>query len=330
MFGRSKYRNMVIPVVSIMVIMLMSFLAGCGATTPKTDFPTKDISFIVPMSPGGGYDTYSRLLAQYMPKYLPKQVNIIVKNVTGGDNKVGIGEINRSKPDGYTLGIFSIPGNVVNQLLGADYDLNKMTWLGNITDTNYAGGLSQKSKFKNLKDMQNAPEVKVGLAGTASTTCVLAFQEMGIKAKYINHNGSTDAIMAAVRGDVDYVQFPYSTMKKFIVDSKELNPMVVYAPERIKGAADIPTIKELGYEKLLDVVQLQYLVGGPPGIPADVAKILRDAFQKTMKDPEFLKKMEDAGQVAHPSDDKGAAKIITDNLEMFSKSKDLLEQVLAK
>lgn len=338
MFKRKHYKKLVL-VSSLIAILLVSLLSGCGTTTtptattqtpaaPVVDYPTKDITFVVPVSPGGGYDTYSRLLAQYMPKYLPKQVNMIIKNVTGGEWNIGIGEINRAKPDGYTMGIFNIPGNVVNQIMGAEYDLNKMTWLGSITDTTYVGALSPKSKYKSIKDMQaSKEEVKVGVVGLSSTAglgSLIAFQEMGIKAKYISHTGSSEAVLAAIRGDVDYVQYPYPTLKKFIVDSKQLDPVVVFYTSKHKDLPNVPIIKEVGYESLLNVVQANYQVAATPGVSPEIAKILREAFQKAVKDPEFMKKMDDAGQPAHPSTDVEAAKNIENSIKTFTKYKDLI------
>ncbi len=335
MVYKIRWSKGVTAVVAVLTLALL-LLAGCGSqgtgsgtNSPATDFPNKDITFIVPVSPGGGFDTYSRLLVQYLPKYLPKQVNVIVKNVPGGEWNIGIGEINRAKPDGYTIGIFNVPGNAVNQIMGADYDLTKMTWIGRITDTVYVGALSPKSKFKSIQDMQKASDVKVGVVGLSSTAglgSLIAFQEMGIKAKYITHPGSTEAIMAAIRGDVDYVQYPYPSLKKFIVDSKQLNPVVVFAPERYADLPDVPTIKEAGYEPLLNAVKMDYLVGGTPGIPADVAKILQQAFQKAVADPEFKDKMQKAGSPVHPASTDEAAKIMQDSLTTFAKYKDLVAQ----
>lgn len=330
--------------VALLLVFILLLAAGCGSSAANkdnagqdaagaarktVDFPTKDITFIVPVSPGGGYDTYSRILAQYMPKYLPKQVNIIVKNMPGGEWNIGIGELIRAKPDGYTIGIFNIPGNVVNQIMGASYDLNKMTWIGRVTDTVYVGALSPKSKYKSLEDMKKADEVKVGVVGLSSTAglgSLIALQEMGIKAKYVTHPGSSEAVMAAIRGDVDYVQYPYPTLKKFIVDSQQLNPIIIFYPKRHKDLANVPTIKEEGYSQLLDVVKADYLVGGTPGIPPEIAKILRDAFQQTMKDPEVIKKMDEFGQPARPASDEEAARIIADSLKIFEKYKDLVAQ----
>ena len=336
---KGKYHQKSILVISLLTILLLATLSGCGttatsntSTTPEVNYPTKDITFIVPVSPGGGYDTYSRLLAQYMPKYLPKQVNMIVKNVPGGEWNIGISEINRAKPDGYTMGIFNIPGNVVNQIMGSDYDLNKMTWIGAITDTTYVGALSPKSKYKSIKDMQaSTEEVKVGVVGLSSTAglgSLIAFQEMGIKGKFVTHKGSSEAVMAAVRGDVDYVQYPYPTLKKFIVDSQQLDPIVVYYPIKHKDLPNVPIIKEVGYESLLEVVHANYQVAATPGLSPEIAKILRDAFQKAVKDPDFMKKMEDAGQPVNSSTDVESAKNIENSIKTFTKYKDLITDAM--
>ena len=78
---------------------------------------------------------------------------------------------------------------------------------------------------------------------------------------------------------------------------------------------------------MVDVAKLTYLIGGTPGIPPEIAQILRDAFQKTLKDPEFVKKMEEAGggQPLDPANDQEAAKQIQDSLKTFVKYKDLVE-----
>lgn len=328
--------------ISLVLLLGVLPLTGCGqgSTSSKQEkgnkqnssgYPAKDITFIVPVSAGGSFDAYSRLLVPYMQKYLPNKVNIIVKNVPGGDWNIGINEINRANPDGYTIGIFNLPGNVVNQLTGAEYDLTKMTWIGRLNEAVYVGALSPKSKLKSLEDMKKAGEVKVGvvsLKSTAGLGALITLKEMGINGKFVTHKGSSEATLSGVRGDVDYVQFPYQDVKKFAVDSKDLIPVVVFNAERLKAFPNVPTIRELGYENLLGIVKLSYVVGGPPGMPEDVAKMLRDAFNQAVKDPEFIQKMEKAGDAAVVTGShEEAAELVSKSLNNFAKYKDLvLEQ----
>lgn len=339
--GRSSRNTLLALLMSILLIS--SLLTGCSGTpsdsakqssdtssAKQSSFPEKDITFVVPVTPGGGFDTYSRILAQFWPKHLPNKVNVIVKNVSGGEWNIGIGEINRAKPDGYTVGIFNVPGNVINQIMGTDYDLTKMTWIGKISNVVYIGAASPKSGIKTFDDLvKSKKKLKVGVVGLSSSAglgSLLAFEQLGLKADYITHPGSSEALMAAVRGDVDYVQYPYPTMKKFVVDSNDLIPIVTFDSERYGELKDVPSIAEKGYPKMLDVVKMDYLVGGTPGIPDDVAKILRDSFQETMKDPEFVAAMEKAKQPVIAGTAEDAANSIKSGLETFAKYKDLVAE----
>lgn len=294
----------------------------------KVDFPNKEITYIVPVTPGGGFDTMSRVLAPFLQKYLPNNPNIVVKNVSGGEWMIGINEIYNAKPDGYTIGIFNLPGNVVNQLLGlAKYDLTKVTWIGSITEVPYVAAASKQSGFKTLDDLKKAPEVKVAsvsLSSSAGLGSLIAAQTMGFKPKFISHPGSSEAVLSTLRGDADYAQYPYGTMKKYVVDSKDLTPLWIYDKQRASTLPDVPTVVELGYPGLLDTVSIYYLVGTTPGVPPEIVQILRDAFDKAMADPECVKKLEAAGEEVRPAKAADVEKIVKNSLDQYVKYKDVI------
>lgn len=294
----------------------------------KTNFPSKPITFIVPVSPGGGYDTFTRLLVPYLQKYLPGNPNIIVKNAPGGEWNVGIKKMYRSKPDGHTIAILNLPANAVNQVMGeSGFDLRKITWIGNISEVTYVTCLSPSSKYKTLQDLQKAPEVTsgvVGLASTAGLGTIIAAQRMGVKMKPLPHDGSTEAILSAMRGDVDWVQFPISTLKKSIVDAQDLIPVWVYSKKRLAILPTVPTVEELGYGDLVDIVTMYRSVGAPPNVPGDVAQILYDAFWKAVNDPEFQKRMMDANEPALPMNPEETAQMVKRAIEQVEKYKELI------
>ena len=98
-----------------------------------SNFPFKPIRFIIPYAPGGGFDVYVRMIAPVMEQFLPKKVSIIPLNVSGGGGARGVIQLYRARPDGYTLGIFNIPGVfILQQQQGGEsaYDLAKFTWIG--------------------------------------------------------------------------------------------------------------------------------------------------------------------------------------------------------
>ena len=149
---------------------------------------------------------------------------------------------------------------------------------------------------------------------------------MKIKGKYVTHPGSNDAMLAGVRGDVDWVQSTTSDLRKLAIDSNDLTPVVVYATDRLKDLPNVPTIGELGYPELADYIKVNYLVGGTPGIPMDVLKILQDAFQKTVKDPDFIKAMETSGDKLNPGTAEDSKKVMDEALKGYAKYKDLILQ----
>ena len=126
-------KKMYPPIIRLKVFILCVCLLGVivfavGPAAAESHFPSKAITFVVPVSPGGGFDTATRMIVPYLKKYLPGQPNVIVKNAPGGEWNIGIGKIYRAKPDGHTIGILNLPGNAVNQVLGtAKFDLRKIT-----------------------------------------------------------------------------------------------------------------------------------------------------------------------------------------------------------
>ncbi len=304
-----------------------------AATVPA--FPTKDVTFIIPVSPGGGFDTNARILAPYLKKYLPNQPNVVPKNVPGGEWRLGIMEMYKAAPDGHTISIFNMPGNVMGQVTNnAEYDLNKVAWIGRITDTIYVTALSPKSKYRTLDDLRKGPAPKVGVVGLTSGSAVaeiLTAAAMNYEIKLINYDGSTDSILSAIRGDVDMVIYPFPTLQKFVVNSTDLIPFVVYSKERLKELPDTPTIGEMGNPDLLSVVALDYMVGATPGTPEPIMKIWRDAFDKAVKDPEFLKLMNEQLKRAPVSlNAEQTTALVKDQLTLYAKYKDLIEKYMPK
>src|SRR5689334_20931056 len=97
-----------------------------------TAFPAKNIQFVIPYAAGGGFDSYVRFISPVVERYLPNRVSIVPINITAGSGSRGISQLYRSKPDGYTIGIFDVPGMVIQQAVQGNnaYDLSKFAWVG--------------------------------------------------------------------------------------------------------------------------------------------------------------------------------------------------------
>src|SRR6202140_1099979 len=104
--------------------------AVASALAADADFPGRNIDFIIPKAPGGGFDNLVRVIAPSLEKSLPHKVSVVPDNVPAGGGGKGIGQLYRSKPDGHTIGLIDIPGSFILQQRqgGGAFDLNKITW----------------------------------------------------------------------------------------------------------------------------------------------------------------------------------------------------------
>lgn len=308
MFNRyvlaSRGRSRVFKVIMALVVMLGLFgivLAACArqpsqpgappaqSTKPSEQFPNQPITFIVPYTVGGGYDTAARALAPAISAALPNKVPVVVKNVTGGGGVVGVNTLYSSSPDGYTIGVMS-SGVAIPQLIGkAQYDLNKFNWLGVMMTDYYITAVSPKSPYRSLQDLRKADRVLAGMTGYTTIDGIGALvqgEKMGYKVKPVMHNGSQEAVTAALRGDVDLVTYPFNVLLE-LCKKGDLIPLWVSTPERSPELPNVPTLRELGYPEVADFLVLRRLVAAPPGVDAERLKILREAFAAALEDKEY-------------------------------------------
>src|ERR1700680_636198 len=149
------------------VIMLF---ASPSFAADSTLFKDKNIAYIVATGPGGGYDTYGRLISRYLQKYLPGS-RVLVRNVPGAGHIVGANTIYAAKPDGLTIGMFNT-GLIYDQLIkrqGVLFDLAKFSWIGKAADDTRVLMVSTTSPFKTFDDILKAKEpIKFAAAGVGS------------------------------------------------------------------------------------------------------------------------------------------------------------------
>jgi tripartite-type tricarboxylate transporter receptor subunit TctC len=170
-------------------------------------FKGKTLTYIVSTAPGGGYDTYARLIAGAMEKYLPVD-NIVVKNVPGAGHIIGANQIYAAKPDGLTIGTFNT-GLVYAQLLerqGVKFDLAKMTYIGKAASDPRVMIMSTKSEIASFDDLKAAKDqVKFASAGPGSASyneTKMLVNVLGLKVKQITGYDGQEGEMAMMRGEV--------------------------------------------------------------------------------------------------------------------------------
>ena len=282
-----------------------SALAQSGADF----FKGKTVTYIVTTSPGGGYDTYGRLIAEYMQRHLPEST-FVVKNIPGAGHMIGTNTIYGSKPDGLTIGTFNT-GLIYTQLIGQDavrFDLAKMSWIGKAATEPRVIVIAQQSPIRTYQDLAEQKQaVNFAAAGIGSASyveTVMLTNVLNLPIRLLTgYNGNEDQL-AMRRNEIVGTLSARSTWDPFVN-----NGFGRYIAQIGGTHKDVPQLASLvtdpDAKTLIALIQSQgdvsRLTAGPPGIPDDRLQALRAAYRKAMEDKELLAKMEKLGLPVDPA-----------------------------
>jgi tripartite-type tricarboxylate transporter receptor subunit TctC len=282
------------------IIFGLAFLFSAPANAANADmFRGKTITYIVATTPGGGYDTYGRLVARYLQKYLPGS-RILVRNVPGAGNIIGANTIYAARPDGLTIGIFNT-GLIYDQLIhrdGVNFDLTKFSWIGKAATEARGLLISNKSGFKTFDDMLKAKgPIKFAASGIGAAsyneTRILA-DAVHLDVKIVNGFTGNEGEMSMLRGEVAAEVGTVDAFEPFISGGHGFLALALSGrPEDLPGVPRVSNyVKDDRGKRLLSVVEalseLGRFTAGPPGIPANVLAAERVAYIAVMQDKDFL------------------------------------------
>jgi tripartite-type tricarboxylate transporter receptor subunit TctC len=298
---------------AICFAMLLSFAMPFDGRAQEPFYQGKTVTIIVGTGAGDLYDLYARSIALFMGKYLPGNPNIVVQNMPGAGHMIAANYLYTvAKPDGLTLGAINA-GLYFEQLVGraeVKFDWPKFTWVGNATKSPQVLYMRADSPFKTIEDVRSAKEPpKCGTTGTGNMGYLVPkLLEETVAAKFnviSGYKGGNEIDLAVERGEIQcrslsteayFSREPFHTWRKNGF-SREL---IQGGKTRIEKLANVPTIFEL-MDKYKTPELGRRLAGtllasgdfhrpylAPPKIRPELVKMLREAFTKTMKDPEFL------------------------------------------
>jgi tripartite-type tricarboxylate transporter receptor subunit TctC len=304
-------RTKVFFLVALLVISL-AVTGGASKDAFSADFfKGKTIKFIVGASPGGGYDTYTRLVARYIGKYVPGNPATLVSNMPGGGMLIAANYINkRAKADGLTIGLFN-NALIVQKGLGdpkIKIDFRKMGWVGApsvgmpvcmimaftglksledilkyekrlIAGATRAGSTGHDLPMILNKTLGTNIEVVTGYGGTATTRIALQSRELNIFCSQWESMRVTARAMLDAPGDDKLV--PFITHSKF--PDPELKGLPLFR-DVIKGKKNLAI-----YNAWVSQMEFQRPYSLPPGTPKDRIGMLRKALKAALQDPKLLK-----------------------------------------
>jgi tripartite-type tricarboxylate transporter receptor subunit TctC len=293
------------------LLPLLLLTSTAWAQTPF--YQGKTITVLAAASAGSVYDLYARMMAQHMGKHIPGNPSFIVQNMTGAGSIIGANYLyNVTKSDGLTIGAV-LPSIYFNQLLKQKevrYDWAKFGWIGSSDKSDHLLYMRADLPYKTLGDVRKAKEPpKCGSlgAGTSGSFLPLLLETtLGTKFNIVaGYQGGGEVDLAVERGELHcrtltiqayHSREPYHTWRK-----KNFTRILMQTGQtRDARLVDVPTLRELMDEfktppserRLVPLVMASSDFGrpiiAPPGVPQERLKILREAFLKTMKDPELL------------------------------------------
>lgn len=315
---------------SISILMSAPAAAQQGADFYKG----KAVTMVVSNAAGGGNDLFGRLVAEFMEKKLG--ATTVVRNMPGAGGLIGCSYIYASKPDGLTIGTFSVAliYYQLTETAGTRYDLSKMSWIGKASSDSRVVVLSKKHAGKSFEEIRNSPvplKMAAGGVGSANYTDMAVIAKVaGLNVQIITGYSGNTAELAMRRGEIDGGVASLGSAKPF-VDAGYGRFLLTVSTKK----GEIPRLADYVNTPLAE--RMTALIGsmnemlrvfaGPPNVPEDRLAALRSAFKATVQDPDYIARLKKAQQPHDPEFGEAVSVLISDALKQPPEAIALLKQI---
>ena len=331
------------------LVLGFGLLFGGSMSTVKAEdvaafYAGKQITFIAPTSAGGGFDLYSRLFAESVRKFIPGQPLIIVQNMPGAGGLRSAGYMfNIAPKDGTVIGmpLASVPLSEALEPDTAKYHSAKFSWIGTITPETDVLGVWSNTGIASLDDARRK-ELTIGATGKLGPLALNVYLSnalLGTKFKIVlGYPSGNEVNLAMENGEVQGRTNQWTSWKsqrpEWVKDNRVNFLLQIGPPE-----AELPQVpvfldlvKTPRQEAMVRLLQSNQLLGrsifAPPGIPSDRLAALRDAFDKTVHDPAFIARVNDAGLYVKPLAGAALEQEILRTMENIGEAARDIEQAL--
>ena len=288
------------PLAALAVLSLLLVAQAAVAQSAEAFYRNRHVDLIVATTPGGGVDLIARIFARAMPRYLPGNPSITVKNMPGGGGIEAANFLyNLAPKDGSVFGMV-LQGVAFLPLFGekqARYDATKFTWVGNANSETGIFYVWHSSPVHGVEDLK-AREVPAAATDGGSATAFnyrVLNTLVGTRIKTITgYPGSNESFIALERGEVEGFFSVWSTLKgrANLMRDHLVRPIVQVAMEPNRELPDVPAagslVKSEADHQALELAVAPTVLSrpfvAPPGVPADRARALQAAFVAAAKD----------------------------------------------
>jgi len=335
----------------LVLLTMLPVLAALGVVRPaaaQSFFEGKTVRVIVGLAPGGGFDTYARVVARHIGKHVPGNPTFIVENMTGAGSLIAANHIFKvAKPDGLTVGKFNgalMLGQVLGQP-GVEFDARKFEFIGAAVKEDVACAMTKASGITSLEKWMASPApVKLGGTGPGASpdnTARILKAALGLPIQLVaGYKGTAEIRLAADGGEVAGGCWSWESMRatwRSALDAGEVVPVLQATGRPFPDLPNVPLAVNLAKsDEARRLIQIGIQNSGafarpfllPPGTPKERVQILRKAFQDTLKDPAFLAEAQKAKLTLDPLTgeelERLVAEIFTLDPALVAKLKDIL------
>ncbi len=279
----------------------LALSSGAAAQT----YPSRPITMIVPLAPGGSTDVIARIMAEGMRTALNQ--TIVVENTTGAGGTIGVGRLARATPDGYTFGIGQWGTNVANGAVhNLQYDLLKdFEPIALIATQPFLIVARKSMPANNLTELiawlkSNAGKASQGNSGIGTPSHVggIFFQNaIGVRYTMVPYRSAGQSMQDLVAGNID-MQLDTPAVSLPQLHNGNIRAYAVTAKRRLTTAPEIPTTDEAGLPGFY--FSFWHAFWAPKGTPKDIVARLNDAVVRSLTDPGIRQKLIGASQDIFP------------------------------
>lgn len=345
-FRRSLGSSRLVTVFAVLLLALGS--SERLAHSAASFYEGKTIRIIVGTSPGGGYDTYTRLIARHFSKYIPGKPTIVVENMPGAGGLVSANHLFKvAKPDGLTIGHF-VGGQFLQQLLGKpgiEFDALKFEYVGVPAQDNFVFGVAKTTGITGVEQwLASKTVVKFGaIAAGDGTYDIPKVVEvaLGLPIQVVSgYKGTAPIRLAFNGGEVGGLSNSWQSFRSTWRKELETGEVIVVLQISANAHPDLPKVplamnlaKSDEARKLIQAVAQAHGAAVrpyvlPPGTPRDRVDILRTSFMDAIRDPELLKEAAKANLEINPGSGEDLERNVKELLRLDTALVTRLKEIL--
>ena len=293
-----------------LVVATLAVIA-VAASASAQDYPTRNITFIVPFPAGGPSDIVARIAAEAMQKHLGQ--NIVIENVAGAGGTTGATRAAESNPDGYTLfaasmgTIIAAPTFYPNLKSDSNKDFEPIGMSANAP----AGiAISNNVPAKDMKEFiawakakgVDAKQAHGGIGGTSHMACLMVNQAAGIKPTMVAYRGMGPGMNDLMGGHID-IACEQAIVLAAAIQGGKVKGLAIAGPNRLAALPDVPTAKEAGIPEF--DMNIWSGIYAPKNTPKAIVDKLAAALDKALDDPATAEKLGKLGGTVPPKAERG-------------------------